>query len=204
MHIYIAIGTFIGWFAVLLQLYLLIQNRRLSLPATIVQFFSYFTILTNILVAVYFTLLLLKRRSQQEGWFTNQKAATAIAVYITIVGIVYNLVLRHLWDPQGWQLVADELLHTIIPLFFLLYWFLFVQRRNLKWKDAFLWLLYPFVYLVFVLSRGALTGLYPYPFIDVIALGYNQVILNCGILFLVFLLFSLLFIAIGRRSKRVY
>ena len=83
---------------------------------------------------------------------------------------MYNLVLRFLWDPQGWQLVADELLHTVIPLLFLLYWFLFVKRRNLYWKDAFLWLIYPFVYLLYVFFRGAITGLYPYPFIDVPAL----------------------------------
>jgi hypothetical protein len=204
MRTYIAIGTIIGWFAILLQLYLIIENRKLSVPGTIVQFFSYFTILTNILVAMYFTLLLLKKRTQQEGWFTNAKTATAITVYITIVGVVYNLVLRYLWEPEGWQLLADELLHTIIPLLFLLYWFVFIRRNNLQWKDAFLWLLYPLIYLVFVLIRGAVTGLYPYPFINVIALGYNQVFLNCGILFLVFLFFSFLFIAIGRNRKRIY
>jgi hypothetical protein len=203
MRIYIAIGAIIGWFAIILQLYLLIENRKLSLPGTIVQFFSYFTILTNILVALYFTVLLLKNR-KEEGRFTNPKATTAITIYITIVGIVYNLVLRFLWDPQGWQLVADELLHTVIPLLFLLYWFLFVKRRNLQWKDAFLWLIYPFVYLLYVFSRGAITGLYPYPFIDVPALGYNRVILNCGILFLAFFWLSLLFIAIGRKSKRFF
>ena len=201
MRIYIAIGAIIGWFAILLQLYLLIENRRLSLPATIVQFFSYFTILTNIIVAVHFTVLLLKKRTYDKGWFINPKTSTAITVYIVIVGVVYNLVLRPLWDPQGWQLVADELLHTIIPILFLLYWLIFVNRRNLHWKDAFLWLLYPFIYLVFVLLRGSITSLYPYPFIDVMALGYNKVLLNCGILFLVFFLLSLLFIAIGRRNK---
>ncbi len=97
MHIYTAIGAVIGWFAILLQLYLIIENRKLSVPGTIVQFFSYFTILTNILVAVYWTVLLLKTRRQQESWFTNPKSATAISVYIIIVGIVYNLVLRPLW-----------------------------------------------------------------------------------------------------------
>jgi hypothetical protein len=202
MRIYIAIGAIISWFAILLQLYLIIENRALSIPATIIQFFSYFTILTNIIVAVYYTALLIKKRTQQEGWFTNSKTVTAIAVYIVIVGIVYNLVLRPLWEPQGWQLIADELLHTIIPLLFLLYWFLFVKQRNLEWKDAFLWLLYPFLYLVFVLLRGAVTRLYPYPFIDEPALGYNRVFLNCGVLFIVFFLLSLLFIAIGRKSKR--
>jgi len=188
-------------FAILLQLYLIIENRRLSVPGTIVQFFSYFTILTNIIVALYFTLVLLKRRTQKDDWLTKPKTQTAILVYIVIVGIVYNLVLRFLWDPRGLQLVADELLHTVIPLLFLLYWFLFV---NLQWKDAFAWLLYPLIYLVHVLSRGALISLYPYPFIDVPTLGYNKVILNCGILFISFFLLSLLFIAIGRKSKRVY
>lgn len=200
MRIFITIGAIISWFAILLQLYLIIENRALSLPATIVQFFSYFTILTNIIVAVYYTALLIKKRTQQEGWFTTPKTATAITVYIIIVGLVYNLVLRPLWKPQGWQLIADELLHTIIPILFVLYWFLFVKQRNLEWKNAFLWLLYPFLYLLYILTRGAITGMYPYPFIDVPALGYPRVLLNCGVLFIVFFLLSLLLIVLRKKD----
>ncbi len=139
MRIYTAIGAIIGWFAILLQLYLIVENRRLSVPATIVQFFSYFTILTNIIVAIYFTVRFLNIKTQSERWFTNPKIQTAILVYIVIVGVVYNGVLRNLWNPHGWQLLADEFLHTIIPLLFLFYWFLFVKRRNLQWQDAFTW-----------------------------------------------------------------
>ena len=73
MRLYIAIGTIIGWFAILLQLYLIIENRVLSLPGTIVQFFSYFTILTNILVALYFTVLLLKKTCIRKRGLQIQK-----------------------------------------------------------------------------------------------------------------------------------
>ena len=46
----------IVWFAVLAQFYLIIENRVAPVTETIIRFFSFFTILTNILVAVYFTI----------------------------------------------------------------------------------------------------------------------------------------------------
>lgn len=54
---FFAIIFVLGWFALLLQLYLIILHRVSSLPETIVRFFSFFTIQTNILVALCFTFL---------------------------------------------------------------------------------------------------------------------------------------------------
>ena len=47
---------------------------------------------------------------------------------------------------------------------------------DLRWKDAVAWLAYPGVYLVYILARGAVSGLYPYPFVDVNVLGYAGVL----------------------------
>lgn len=200
MRIYSAAGALTGWFAVVFQLYLIIQNRVMSIISTIFQYFSYFTILTNILVALAFTFIVVAPDSRRGKFFRQPKVLTAIAVYITVVGLVYNLILRFLWAPSGLQLVVDELLHSVMPVAFVIFWLAFVPKGELQWKDVFPWLLYPLIYLIYILLRGAGTGRYPYPFIDVNTLGYSRVLLHCGGLFLVFFLLSLLFVGIGRVS----
>ncbi|MBK9732605.1 MAG: Pr6Pr family membrane protein [Chitinophagaceae bacterium] len=193
-----------AWFAVILQLYLMIQFRVKDLPETIIRFFSYFTILTNILVAVYFTTICLKPESKQGRFFLKAQTATAITVYIMVVGIVYNLVLRSLWQPQGLQLPVDELLHSVIPVFTFLFWIIFADKSGIAWTHVFKWLIYPAIYLVFVLFRGALSGFYPYPFIDVKQLGYADAMINSCFLFFAFLLLSLLMVGIAKMMNRVF
>lgn len=201
------LGASLGWFAVVLQLILIIENRVNPVFDTLIIFISYFTILTNILVACCFTALLLQPGSDLRKWFSRPGVLTAITVYITIVGIVYNLILRYLWSPTGWQLITDELLHSVMPVLFLLYWVLFVPKASLQWKYVLNWLIYPFIYLVYIMARGSISRLYPYPFIDVNQLGYRKALMNSGVLFIVFLLLSLLLVGIAkladRRSRQV-
>jgi hypothetical protein len=193
-----------GWFALTAQLYLIIVNRVASIPETITRYFSFFTILTNLIVVFCCTFILLKPKSHTGSFFSRPDTLTAIAVYITVVGIVYNTVFRFLWNPQGLQLIVDELLHSVIPLLFIILWFLLTRKAVLKWKNIFPWLLYPFAYIISILIRGAFSGFYPYPFINVTELGYSKVLVNCLGLVLVFLFLSLLFVVIGKlKSKAI-
>jgi hypothetical protein len=117
------------------------------------------------------------------------------------VGIVYRLLLRQLWNPQGAQWVADVILHDVIPVGYVLYWLLFAPKNGLRWKDAVAGLIYPGVYLLYVLARGAVSGLYPYPFVDVNVLGYAGVLARAAVLLLVFLGMGLLVVAVGRWTR---
>ncbi len=199
----LAIGSVIGWFAILLQLVLIIQNRVAPVTETVVRFFSFFTILTNIIVATCCTALWLRRHKDRPSAFFNPNRLTAITVYILVVGIVYNLILRFLWTPTGLQRIVDEILHLVIPLLFFIYWLLFVDKSRLVWKDAFAWLIYPFLYLVFILIRGRLAAasFYPYPFVDVSKLGLHKVLLNSLGMLGLFLFLSFLFIGAGRLQQ---
>ncbi len=199
-HIYLALIAILGWFALALQFYLIINNRVVSIPETIVRYFSFFTVLTNLIVALYCSFILLKPDSRLGRFFSKSGVGTAIGLYITVVGIVYNMILRYLWKPTGLQLIADELLHLVIPILFLFYWLLFTVKGKLEW-NTFPWLIYPLVYFIWILIFGALSGFYPYPFINVTEIGYNKVILQCGILTGGFLLLSFLFVAIDRLMK---
>jgi len=199
-----AISAVTGWFALLLQLYLIIINRTASVPETIVRYFSYFTILTNIVVAISFTAVYIKGIAATGSFITKPKTLTATTVYITIVGLIYNLILRFQWAPQGWAKLADELLHSVIPVLFIVFWLQFVPKQNLQWKNILPWLLYPLVYLGYTLLRGYFVQWYPYPFTDVTTLGYSKVLLNSAMVCSTFIFFSLLFVGIakitGRRS----
>ena len=200
--LYCAIGMVISWLTVAAQFYLILANRTASIPETITRFFSYFTILTNILVAVSFTLLFQRPRSRPWAFFLRPGTLTAFAVYISIVSIVYNLVLRRLWNPQGLQLLVDELLHSVIPVMFFLFWLLYVPKNRLSFKNLWGWLLYPFIYLAAILVRGAVSGFYPYPFLDVNDKGYLKIFINIFVLLGGFLLFSIFLIVIAKFRRK--
>ncbi len=197
-QLYLTILTIVSWFAILTQFYLVILNRTADLSTTIITYFSYFTILTNSLVAICTASILLKSNIRLGKFFSKTTNLTAITVYIIVVGAVYNLILRSLWHPTGLQQLTDELLHSAIPILFTLFWLIFVPKNELKWENAFRWLMYPLVYLMYILCRGAITDLYPYPFVDVNQLGYSKVLINSGGLAGVFLILSLLMILIGK------
>lgn len=200
--IIMAIGAFIGWFAIILQFYLILQNRESSVPETIIRFFSFFTILSNIIVATCFTVQLIKPSSAAGKFWGSVKTQAAVAIYILVVGLVYNAVLRFLWAPTGMQKLVDELLHTIIPLLFLFYWIRFAPKAGMQWRFALSWLWVPFIYLVYTLARGAITDYYPYPFLDAYNNGYLKVGISSAVILALFLLLSLVFIAAGKIAER--
>ena len=195
------IGAAIGWFAIIAQLYLIMANRVVSVPGTIFRFFSYFTIDTNILVALCFTFIFLGSRSRPGKFFTKATTITALTVYIIIVGIVYNTILRLTWNPQGLQKVVDEILHSVIPLFFILFWVIFTPTEGLKYKQAFSWLIYPLVYMLYAVIHGAITKFYPYIFVDVTRHGYSKVLSNAGLVLSAMFILSLILIATGKATK---
>jgi hypothetical protein len=209
MRISAAVGALLGWFALVLQLYLMLVQSpagALAVVGTVITYFSFFTILTNILVALVFTAAIFSPGTGRwaTGWaqfFCRPSVQAGTAAYIAIVGIIYRLLLRQLWNPQGLQWVADVILHDVIPIGYVLYWLLFAPRMGVRWKDALGWLAYPSVYLVYVLARGAVSGLYPYPFMDVKVLGYGAVLAHAAVLFLVFLGMGLLVVAVGRWTR---
>lgn len=182
-----------GWIALLLQYRSLIGHRSTGVFDATVHYFSYFTILSNLLVAVCCSILWLSAKSRAGRFFSRPAVLTAIAVYILVVGGIYNLVLRKNGLPQdvGGE-IANELLHCVIPLLFLLFWIKFVSRFSMRMELVWLWLIYPLVYLFYTLIHGAVRGFYPYPFVNVGKIGYARVMLNCVAVTVFFIILSLL------------
>lgn len=195
---YLLLVMLIAWFALIAQFVLMINNAVVPMGETIIRFFSFFTILTNLIVAVSLTSMLFFPRSVMGVFFSRTEYFTANTVYIVIVCMVYNIVLRSLWAPQGLQKLVDELLHSVIPVLYLLLWLFFVPKRTLEWKDLIGWLAYPVLYIIYTIVRGELSGFYPYPFINVTDIGYPKALLHGGYVMIAFISVSLLFIAIGK------
>lgn len=202
VRIYATIGAVMGWFAVIMQFYLLMQNNPAPTTEKIFRFFGYFTIDTNTLCALFLTFIALLSNSTSGRFFRKATTATALTVYITIVGITYNILLRNTWNPQGMQKLVDELLHSVIPVYFVSFWFIFVPGKDLKWKNAFPWLIYPILYMVYATILGAITRFYPYPFVDVNELGYTKALTNSLIVLTLIFLLSLVLIGIRKTGKK--
>ena len=129
-----------------------------------VNFFSYFTVLTNIIVFVTF---LISAIAVAHGKGKKVSALrSASTVYILVVGVGFSVLLSGL---EGITLTAvpwdNTVLHYIIPIAVLID-YVFDRPVRTEFKKALLWLIYPAAYLVYALIRGGLTGWYPYPFLN--------------------------------------
>lgn len=186
-----------AWAGLAIQFYLTVHSL-----CSFIFYISFFTILTNLLVAVAFTTRFAAPTNKVDVFFFKPATFTAITLYILVVGLVYNVLLRPLWHPKGLQLLADNLLHVVTPLLCLLYWLLYYRKSTLRWQGVFAWLWYPGIYLVYILVSGALVNEYPYPFIDVSQIGYPKTFINSAAMLVFFIGLGLLLVFITRMGNR--
>ena len=202
-----AVIATISWFAFAAQTDITL-NRLLSRGGGVLdgleRLSMYLTNLTILMGALCFTSLALSLKTPVSRFFRQPSVISAIVAYLAFVGIAYNLLLRQLWTPTGFHALVNESLHTVVPLLAMVYWIFFVPVFQASLQKSLLWLVYPVGYLLVTLWRGALSGFYPYPFINVGTLGYPRVIVNSSLLFTGFLALMLLFIVINRSGKPAF
>lgn len=191
--------TILGWISLAVRFYLNLTTIDLPTGEITIRFFSYFTILTNLLVTIYCTYWLTSPKRKSGNLFRQAEALTALTVFISIVAVVYHLLLKADWNPQGMDWVLSEIHHTLIPMLTFLLWIISSERTRLNFSKLLAWLLYPAIYLTLVLTRASFSGFYPYPFIDVDNLGINKVVVNSAGLLIVMVLLLLIFGFLGKR-----
>ncbi|MEJ0092485.1 MAG: Pr6Pr family membrane protein [Methylocella sp.] len=195
-----------AWFGLGVEIILGLSNsvsKNSSIAAYLVNYFSLFSIQTNLLVALVLTLAC--ARPQAETLLLRPRVQSALVVYIIVVGVVFELLLRGP-KSRGMQFVSDGVLHDAIPILYVLYWLVFTSKGRLTWGDPALWLLYPLLFFVYTIARGAVFGIYPYSFIDVTKLGYPGVFINAlvflGVFFALGLVLTAIDRALGKRRSR--
>nr|WP_274636701.1 Pr6Pr family membrane protein [Microbacterium bovistercoris] len=168
-------------------------ERGRDLATTAANFFSFFTILSNVAAAI--VLLWAAAWYWTRGKSATQEpnglalALACVSTYMIVTGVVYNVLLRGITLPQGSEPIpwSNEILHLIAPLFLLLDVLLGARRRSLRRRALFVIAAFPIAWAVYTLVRGPLTTSpvtgdgwwYPYPFLDPhnFANGYGTVAL---------------------------
>ena len=191
-----ALTALVAWCALGVQLVLIIQKMTgegASILQALWRFFGFFTILTNGAVAVVATAMAIRPNSILAN--ANARLATATAIFI--VGLVYSVALRAIWQPTGWQAVVDHALHDATPVLFVLSWF-FADHGRLQPRNA-IWATAPaFVYFVYALIRGAADGWYAYWFLNPASLPPAKMATNVVILLLAFSVVALAFVRLDK------
>lgn len=166
-----------------------------------VNFFSFFTIESNLVAATVLLLGGLRPDLEERGAW--QLIRGAAVVYMTTTGIVYGLLLtgytEALQTATPW---VNTVLHRLIPLVAVADWLLLPPPDRIPLRRAALWVIYPLAYLAYSLVRGPLVGWYPYPFLDPRPPGgYGEVALYCLAIAAGFLLASWIVVTVGRRVR---
>jgi hypothetical protein len=153
----------------------------------IVRLFSYFTIESNLLIGG--VSLALAADPRRDGPVFRVLRLDAL-LCIAVTGIVYNTVLRGLTTLTPSGAVANAMLHDLAPLFAVVVWLWVGPRPRVSARTVWWSVVYPIAWLVYTFLRGAATGWYPYPFLDVNMLGYGGALTNATLVAVVFLVLA--------------
>lgn len=188
----------------LLQYGLMAYDETMAtLPAKSLEFFSYFTILSNMLAAVALAAPLVAPTSRLARWSEEAGPRAAMATYLVITAVVYHTMLAHTWNPRGARLVATTILHTITPAAFLLDFAVRGGEGPTRGMAALKAMAFPALFGAWTMAHGAVSGFYPYPFMDIGKRGYPAVLVTIVEMGLAFAVICLIFVAFLRVRARM-
>ncbi|MEX0852930.1 MAG: Pr6Pr family membrane protein [Bauldia sp.] len=168
-----------------------------------IDFFSFFTVESNLLVAGLTGAFALASGARGATLIKRPAVAGAASLYIAVTGVTYYVLLSAIYHPVGLGLLATNLLHYVVPPAYVAFWLVFVPKGALGLRAAAAWLAFPIAYAAYTLIRGPFAGLYPYPFIDAAALGYAGVLRSVAGLIVGFALAAILIVALDRLMGRL-
>lgn len=158
----------LGLSAVITEIIILV-NEGVFNP---LNFFSFFTIQSNIAAALLLLYLATARNVSQ----TVQAIRGAISLYMLMTGVIFALLLSGLADARLTALPWDNtVLHYIMPIVVTLDWAIHPPKKKLAPKAVWAWTIFPIVYVIYTLLRGSAVGWYPYPFLNPQASSYVEV-----------------------------
>lgn len=188
----LAVNAVVAWFGVVLTVVLSALGAYRDVPvdpglygdtgdgfagavSRTVDTLSYFTIWSNIVVAISVTLLL--TRPLPDTWGRRVLRLDGLLM-ITITMIVYQVVLAPTVEVAGWARLTDPVLHLVTPVLTLVVWLVWGPRGWLTARLVPSALIVPVVWVVWMLLRGAVVDAYPYDFVNVVDLGYAVALRN--------------------------
>ncbi len=160
----------LGLVAVLTQLTDL-ASRGVLVPF---NFFSYFTIDSNLLTIAVLLIGAARWRSARSETFELVRGEAVLCMTVTFLVFAVLLSNTDVDTAIPW---VNSVVHEFLPIVILLDWLIDPPVKALTFRRG-LWLLaFPIAWLVYTLIRGPLAGWYPYPFLDPANGGYGTVAL---------------------------
>ena len=172
-----------------------------GLPGRLLDMASYFTNLSNLIVAIVLTML--ARNPDRSGGLWSAIRMDSL-VMISITGLIYAIVLAPDAQVEGLDIIVNSIKHYIVPVMTVFLWLLVGPRRQLTFVSVFTALIIPITWAVYTLIRGQFIDAYPYGFINVAVYGMPEVLINIAGVAVLGTVIGLLFWAVdrllGRRS----
>jgi hypothetical protein len=162
------------------------------------NFFSFFTIQSNILAAATLAAAAVVPRRARSRLFDAVRGA--VTLYISITGVVFALLLSGLQEELDTHISwVDFTVHKLVPVVLVVDWLVDPPRHRFPLRLGLAWLAYPVAWFAYTLVRGASEDWYPYPFVDVSRHGYGRVLLNGVVLLVGFAAAAVAYVWIGNR-----
>ena len=125
-----------------------------------------------------------------------------ITLSIMLTGLVAHFMLRNLFVDMGSEAKAGlTLLHYVVPIMVVCDWIIFDEKGKTEWKMPPFAALFPIIYATITLIVAQFSTAedkYPYPFLNVDALGAGGVAINIVLLAIAFLAVGYAGVALDR------
>lgn len=140
------------------------------------NFFSYFTVQSNIFVCIYlyFASFAILGNKKAKKIVFNPMIGALVTTYIIVTGAVYccgipmGFTPPFTWDTpvHGMSSFIQVFHHMIIPPLMILLWLFPFTNEKISYKKLPIFGIYPFVYSIFSIIRGAVSNpqFFAYPF----------------------------------------
>jgi len=199
--IYRIIFTTLSWITILASAIIYTIENGSILPWF--NGFKSFTMQTNLIVTVWFTLAILWHNKPQSLQKITGSLKGAFTLYISVTFVFFAILLSPFYRPTGFAAFSNLILHYITPIAFIVDWVLTETKKRYQWSYLWYWIVYPIGYLVFAFIHGTFTGSYLYYFLDISQLGILGYVLFISLLIGVGLTIGSLYITINRKRALI-
>lgn len=183
------------------------------------DFYVHFTNLSNFLcIGVMLAALIQTARKKEDSYVTTAPLLKFIGMLgILLTFLVFNILLAGEAgrDPQANWRIGSLCFHVVLPIMYILDWFLFYERKKTRWYYPIAPITFPIAYVVFLLIQAIILKfdsailmpttttplIYPYFFVNLDKQGVPGVLMWVGILSIAFVIVGFVFFGIDKLIK---
>ncbi len=165
----------------------------------LLDFASYFTILSNVVVIVVLFALWRGRIGPTPVWRALRMDSLLM---ITVTGLIFAIVLAPEAKLQGLEYVTNTIEHYITPALTVITFLIWGPRGWFRLTTVFTALILPLLWVAYSLARGAVIDAYPYGFLDVATLGWGKALVNIGGVLVLGIVLGLVYLGLDRLLSR--